>query len=277
MNRSRTRLLYRLVATSVILAGYGLGQSGLPRTVGPLDGDVLIPVPTGVIGQKDAAALTELANDLAAVGTSPWGGMQGTGTITIAQDPTPYSATLSNLGGDCYRLDAQLTKGAMSIRIHHRMGKIQDSDGTVSVLPPETASLELFPFALLRAPHFPSASASLLDHGLVSVGGAELHRITFEFAGIGRNPATKSTQTNAIDLYFDPTSHLLIKSATSIHLVGGRQTTFLSVVTYGDYRRVATSMVPFRYTETLQGQQYRTLQLSSVQLNPALSPTYFEF
>jgi hypothetical protein len=219
-----------------------------------------------------------LANHLAAVGQVRWGGMQGTGKITYASgDPTAYDATLSNLGADRFRLDAQTKKGPTSIRIHRFVGKIQGSDGAISVIPSTTAALGLFPFELPRFANSPGLASSLIDQGLVALGGTELHRITLELGSLGRNPVTKSIDTIVTDLYFDPTSHLLIKSVSSVLIAGSRPVKLLSVVTYGDYRMAAGSMVPFRYTETLEGQPYRTLQLSNVQLNPELNTTYFEF
>jgi hypothetical protein len=245
---------------------------------GSLDAGVAIPNATGALGQRDAAALKEITEHLAIVGSAPWLGMQGTGQIVYgSKDPTAYSATLSMTGSNQFRLDAQTNKGEMSIRIHGGLGKIKSGDGTMSSMPFDTAMSGLFPFARPRLKNFPGARGSLLDHGLTTIGGTELHRITFEVPTIGRNPVTKSRQTVATDLYFNPTSHLLVKSSTSITIADGRNVKFLFVVTYGDYRKVGTSMVPFRYTEAMNGEQYWTLQLSDVQLNPEMPSTYFEF
>jgi hypothetical protein len=231
-----------------------------------------------VLGQQDAAALKEITEHLAVVGSAPWLGMRGKGKITYGPiDTTAYDATLSTLGGDKFRLDAQTKQGEMSIRIHGGLGKIKSGDGTMSSMPFDTAMSGLFPFARPRQKNFSGPTGSLLDHGLTTIGGTELHRITFEGATIGRNPVTKSRQTVATDLYFDPTSHLLVKSSTASAIADGRNVKFLFVVTYDDYRKVGTSMVPFRYTETMNGERYWTLQLSEVQLNPELPSTYFEF
>jgi hypothetical protein len=182
------------------LASPSFGQSSSPQAIG----GIVIPVATGKLGQKDAAALTEATNHLAAVGTG-WVGMQGTGTITYSTDTNAYAATLSNLGGDRFRLDAQTKNGGTSIRIHGLLGKIQGSDGKMEAIPADTAAVELFPFELPRVANFPGSSGSLVDHGLVNIGGTQLHRLTFETASIGRNPLTNSPQTAATDLYFDPT------------------------------------------------------------------------
>jgi hypothetical protein len=94
---------------------------------------------------------------------------------------------------------------------------------------------------------------------------------------IGNDPVTNKRNTVAIDFYFDPKSHLLIKSATSGSTDGDKRVHCLTVVTYSDYRIVNTSLIPFRYTETVDGGISRILQLSSVQLSPALGTAYFEF
>ena len=254
------------------------GQSKPAPTVHTPDGDITIPVALGVLGHQDVVALAELADHLTVVGTSSWIGMQGTGTIVYGpQGSTAYAATLTNAGMHSFRLDAQTKKEPMSIRIHRQVGKIQDSDGRFSAIPTDTALTGLFPFELVRRSQFPEASTSILDHGLVTIGGTPLHRITLEIASMGQNPVTKLPNTIAVDLYFDPVSHLLMKSVTSSLIPDGRSAHFLFVVTYGDYRQVGSSMIPFLYTETMQGEPYWTLQLSDVQLNPTLEPQYFQF
>lgn len=253
-------------------------EHATPTSALGFDTDVSIPNATGALGRQDAAALKEITEHLAIVGSAPWLGMQGTGQIVYGtKDPTAYSATLSVLGNDRFRLDAQTNKGEMSLRIQGPVGKIQGGGGPSETIPPETAAAGIFPFGLVRTLHFPGRETSLIDHGLTTVGGIQLHRISVETPSIGRDPVTKSRRTIAIDLYFDPTSHLLVKSASSSFVAVGHSAKFLRVVTYGDYRKVGTAMVPFRYTESMDGQQYWALQLSDVQLNPALDTTYFQF
>lgn len=243
---------------------------------GSLDADVPIPASTGILDQQEAGALAELAGHQTAVGSSTWSGMQATGTIIYAGQNSPaYAATFSSLGSDMYRPDLQTSKGQTSTRIHGLMGKMQGGDMQVSPMDPNAALAGLFPFALLRSTEF--QATTLIDHGLTNIGGVELHRITLERASLGNNPVTKARNTLATDFYFDPTSHLLVKSAAFAPTDSNTRSRSLTVVTYGDYRTVGSSLVPFRYTETIAGQAALTLQLSNVQLNPALNSTYFEF
>ncbi len=265
------------VAASLSLATPCLGQGASLSSSGPFGDGIVIPAATGVLDRKDTEALAEWSSHLGAVGSDPWKGMQGTGKITYgSQEPTAYDASLTNLGGDSFRLDAKTSKGEMSIRIHGHLGKTKNGDA-LTPLPSDSSAAGLFPFERARLNRYTGAGTSLVDHGLTLISGTELHRITLETPTLGRNPVTKSQETTATDFYFDPTSHLLVKTANSTLSTVGQRARFLTVITYDDYRRVGNSMIPFRYTETMDGQLYWTLQLSDVKLNPVLDATYFEF
>lgn len=268
-----------LVGIALLLPGLSEAQSHARSHVETTDGDVDIPVVTGDLNRRDGAALKEIADHFAASGATPWVGMQGTGKITYGSNSsTSYDATLSNFGTSRFRLDAQTDKGPMSIRIEGFMGKIRNGDGTTTTMPVEAAMAGLFPFELARVAHASHHAMSLSDGGRVAVRGSnDMHKISLERASLGMNPSSKTRNTLAMDLYFDPSSHLLIKSSIQVPVPGPRDLHLLSVITYGDYRRVGASLVPFRFSETLEGQPYWTLQLSDVQLNTALTSTYFEF
>ncbi len=255
-------------------------QSPAPLTRSTPDGDVTIPVKTGVLGQKDPAAVAEIAAHQAAVGGGPWIGMQGVGKIVYAgNSATPYDATLSNLRSDEFRLDAGTSSGQTSLRIHRLIGKTQASDGTMAALPPETSLSGLFPFEIARMDMSSAAAShiSLLDHGIAAIGNSSFHRITVESPSLGHNPRTGAQQTHVVDLYFDPATHLLVKSVAYDSLSNSRKVNFLFVVTYGDYRSVGNALVPFRFAETMEGDPYWTLQLSTVTLTPTLTSKDFEF
>lgn len=252
-----------------------LAQSSSPAV---FDKDVPSPTITEPFGQWDAPALNEIVDHLKVVGTSPWKGLQGTGQITYGVgDTTAYSATFSILGGTGFRLDGQTAKGELSIRINGGHGKIQEADGHLYPLLPNTAKSGIVQFELPRLANFPYPGTSLLDRGLVTIEGRSLHRITYEITTADASEAVKKKNAVVTDLYFDPASHLLIESANSIRIDGAGSADFLRVITYEDYRAVQGSMVPFRFTQTLNGQKQWTLQLSTVQLNPALETPSFEF
>lgn len=253
-------------------------QNASTAVVNPLDSSVFTPEPTTKLGQQDAAATTEVAAYTSALsGGRHWMGMQGIGTVTYANGPTEFNATLSNRGNLSFRLDIQTPAGLESTRVQGRMGAVQLGTKPSTPIDPDTAILGIFPFEIV-ARAVPSAqNASLIDGGTVSSNGQSLHRITLELPAMSLSVTTKLPGTLPIDLYFDPTTHLLVKSVCNVLMPGGRRTPFLSVVTYSDYRTVGTSVVPFHYSESINGQPYRALQLTSVQLNPSLSADYFRF
>lgn len=253
-------------------------QISVQSTVNPLDVSVFTPLATATLGQQDTAASAEIAAYRSVIGgSSRWLGMQATGTIRFSADPTEYNVTLSNLGNQRFRLDTQTPAGVESIRIQGRLGKVQIGNKPAAVMDPDTALTGIFPFELVGRVPPGAKNTALVDHGTVSINGTSLHWLTLELPSVAWNPSSRSQGTLPVDLYFSPTTHLLIRSACYVILPGGRQVPFLSVVTYSDYRFVGTSMVPFHYAENINGQLYRTVQFSSVQLNPALSPDYFHF
>ena len=204
--------------------------------------------------------------------------MQGTGTITYGPDATlSFGATITNVGDKRFRLDETTDSGSTSIRIHGFDAKERDKTGALHEIPATTAILTVFPFEIPRLPTLLNPVSSVIDQGTVTIGTTQLHRITVEYPTLGRATTSNVPNTAVIDLYFDPQTHLLEKTATEIALPRTRTSTYLSVVTYSDYRLVGSTLVPFTFTETLQGQPFRTLRLASVDLNPSVDPAYFDF
>ena len=274
--RFSTRFL--IIAFASLLPSILLfGQSRPSPTLNTPDGTVILPMQTGILGQSDSGATTELANHRAAVGSVMWQGMQGTGTVTYgSQDPTSYEATLSNLGGTQYRLDSKTKNGQMSTRINGELGKLQRPDGTVIPLPIDASSSGIFPFELLRTISLIDQSLTLKDQGLTTLNGRSLHRLTLERRAVGVDPTSHKPRTNVIDYYFDTATHLLSKSTQLVPSIGHR-VLLLSIVTYNDYRVVGGELIPFKFVETMQGIPYRSLQLSEVHVNPLPPSTSFTF
>ncbi len=269
-----------LLASTCLSVASGQGsapitQTATPVTVAAPSIPLPTPTPSGVLGHIDAAALKEVGAHRLAVGGLPWTGMQGTGQITFGASSTAYSVTLSNFGPRAFRLDVTTPKGISSTRINGFVGKVQESDGTTTAMATDNCLAGLFSFELVRATPLSSPTLTLTDGGTSTIEGVVLHRVTLERATMGHNPTTKQRQTVAVDLYFDPSTHLLVKSRAPVDI--GRNVRLVSDVTYGDYRPVGTVMVPFHFAETIDGQQYRSLQLSAVTLVPTLDSTLFTF
>ncbi|NYF81313.1 hypothetical protein [Granulicella arctica] len=258
----------------------GYGQSQTIGFSGPSNNTIVMPSTTGASGRVDAGALEELTEHLQAVGGGNWSGMQGKGSITYPSANTgPFTATLSILRGDHFRLDVETPDGMRSSRIRGLYGAIKDSAAEAKqILPLETAIVGLVQFQWLRLPfpHFPSAS--LIDQGSCEIEGVQLHRITMEWpqaqASLSANVAHSGS---VIDFYFDPTSHLLMKSATVARINGVGNQDFLRVISYSDYRKVNGVLLPFHYEESLGGQPQWVLQLTEASFDMTLQPSDFSF
>lgn len=258
-------LLWRL-----LLPPFLIGQSAIVAD------QISAPIATGKVGQVDSSALDQVNKHLLAIGNVAWTGMQGTGQITYGGDKTSYPASLTILGERDFRLDAQTANGTQSIRINGRMGKMQSADGRVDSLSPATASTGLVQFPVLRTVDFRSQSISLTDQGSTSVDGLTLHRLRMESGAVAAKVGAPTPRTTVTDFYFDPKTNLLIKSANSIRLAGSGSDQ-IRVTTYEDYRQVNGSMIPFRFTQSLDGQVLWTLQLSDAQISTDKQTAYFEF
>lgn len=206
--------------------------------------------------------------------------MQGTGQIQYGDSQETYQATVTILDTTKFRLDAQAERGNLSIRINDTYGKIQEVDGRTFPLVPETAATGLFQFELPRISDFAdgaTCSCSLIDRGMVTYNGQSFHRITYEFALHQDHAEGKAPETVTTELFFDSNTHLLSKSSNLIRIDGTGNHEFQRVISYDDYQIVGDSVVPLRYTQTLNGQKQWTLTLTNVQFNPSVPSTYFQF
>lgn len=245
------------------------------RIRGAEDADVAVPKASLQLGQKDSAALQAILDFLKATHGASWTGMQATGTFTSHGESS--AATLTVLNGDDFRLDVNSQKGQLSIRILGNLGQIRESDGVLHRLPFATAKGGLLAFPRLMANTFPSAGASVVDRGLVAVDGNALHRVTIAEPVFPGQTATAPDKASTVDLYFDPATHLLAKSVASVQIDSKDRARYVQAMTYGDYRQADGILLPFSYTQTLNGQRQWQLQLTAAQLAPQVDPTYFSF
>lgn len=255
------------------------GQHRVPYNPGLTDSDYSFPASTGILGQTDSSAVSELSAHLSAAGAVPWRGLQATGSISYGGSSSgEYPATLSILGENRFRLDATTPTGTTSIRIHGQMRQVQIENHAVLTQVSDSGTAALVLFQLPRASTFLGSKLSIIDHGMVTLGASSYHRLSYQLPSLGFSTVSGSAaKTTAIDLYFDPVTHLVSASAAIIVIPGSRNVTALRVVTYADYRPVDGQMIPFRYTESVGGQLQWTLRLSDVSTTPTLSEPAFTF
>jgi hypothetical protein len=258
------------------LSSFGYAQNHAAHITGVLDSDLPIPDDMGTLGQIDEAALLEITQYRKVIGGTQWNEMQGTGTISQGEQE-PFDATLSVLGSNKFRLDVTTLHGIRSTRISDVIGVVQQDDSTKQTLPAGTAKNGLLAFPRLLSSTFPDSQTTLLDHGIIQIDGKSLHRITFEGVVFPDDPTFDKDNICVLDLYFDPGSHLLIKSAEQAQLDSNDREHYLRVTTYADYRQVDGMLIPYQYSQTLNGQKQWTLNLAEVNLRPSLDASYFLF
>jgi hypothetical protein len=250
------------------------------RVYGPEDSDVPTPAVRAPLGQQDAGALQELIDYVRAVNLGAWQGLRGTGSFANsgAANTSQDEATLTISQGDRFRLDVRTTEGIRSTRIADTYGKTMDPSGKSWGLPLATAKLGLFFFPRLLVAAFPASKTSLIDQGNVQIEGRTLHRITVAEPLIQtQQMVTTPSRLSVVDLYFDTSTHLLIKSAANIQLDSADRSRYIQVLTYQDYRKVQSGLVAFRFHQSLNGQPQWTLQLSDVNLAPDSNTSDFYF
>jgi hypothetical protein len=252
-------------------------QSNFTRIYGAADSEIVLPnnaVPSP--GRVDAAALTEIQQFQKTIGIAQWTGMQASGMFT-ENGQNALNATLSIMHGHNFRLDVTTPQGIRSIRVSDSSGQIRDADGKRHFLPKATAKNGLLAFPRLLDNSFPGPHVTVLDQGITQIEGKPLHRITLAepvFPGVVTKQMNNMSLT---DLYFDPSSHLLIKSAEYAQLDSKDSERYLIVITYGDYQNVQGSLIPLSYSQSLNGQPQWALQLNNPTLQPVANAADFHF
>lgn len=264
------------MAGVLLVCASAVAQADFTRIYGSEDQAVPTPTFVGTLGQKDTGALQELVDYLKAVDILNWQGMQASGTLTDHSGNT-NQATLTILNGNQFRLDVQTPRGERSTRISGSYGRTLEADGKSFSMPPAAATTGLLAFPRLLVATFPESNMAFIDRGLVQIGGQSLHRITLEESAFPEATKADSRNVGVTDLYFDPSSHLLLKSASAVQLDSGDNERYLLVVTYGNYQNVQGNLIPCTYSQSLNGQPQWTLQLNSPSLQPSVDSSYFHF
>jgi len=235
------------------------------------------PTTTGVLGRKDAGALTEINAHLSAVSAVGWQALEATGTLTYPAGET-HAATLYLMGANHSRLDIQMGTGTRSFRQSGSAAHFQHENGNQGSLPPATASAGIVAFPRIWADAVTSSRVSIYDHNTSSYDGQNLHRITIEYPiDIGVATAATKPRTAATDLYFDPSTHVLVYSVDAVTFNGPSRQTFARGTSYGDYQQFSGIKVPVTIKQYLNGQLLWTLQLSQVKVNTDPAANTFSF
>lgn len=239
--------------------------------------DISFPPPpvTGVLGNKDASALDEINAHTQAVSAAGWQDLEGTGTITFGAGDA-HSASLYLLQSTYSRLDIVMDSGTRSLRLASSLGSFQDERDNQGTLLPATSGAGIVAFPRLWFDAVTSPLTSVYDQGSYIGTGQPLHRITLEYPLFPSNSASGGP-TVATDLYFDPTTHLLIYSVDALSFSGALNQTFSRITSYGGYQAFNGILVPSTIGQFLNGQLEWMLQLSQVTTNTNPSVSTFSF
>jgi len=243
------------------------------RVLGKQDSELPLPPTSVVAGRKDSIALALLGQCVSRMSLTSVNEIQGTGTFTDQFASNPATLTYDNQGS--LRLDVSTTKGQISVRMHDGYGAIRGVTGNTHTLTPETASGEWLPSPLLLLLKYNDAQTTVIDQGIVNTDIGALHRVTLEFPAL--TPSSPAQTTTVVDVYLNPSTGLVTKTASSIRLDTRDRASYFQVVTFGSYKSQDGSLLPFSYAVTLNGQPQWTLQLDSISLNPSLTASYFSF
>jgi hypothetical protein len=274
-------------AATILAIALGSSSPVMPRawtqTASPYAiEDRTIPPPSMSIsaGGSEEAAANLLQAYLQAAGAIQWQGFQATGSIVYAGNEALAhgSATLAVSREGFTRLDVTRSSGSTSLRIRGGMGAFQDTFGKQHRLQASSARAGLLSYPLLLSTELGEQQSLLLAASAVKLGGAPFNKLSLLRPAVEGRPLSPA-KGNVVptDIYFSPDTHLPYKSSDLVTSLDGSPQRYLRVITYEDYRQVEGITIPFRYTETINGQLAWTLKLQEAHSGAPNDPNYFIF
>lgn len=124
--------------------------------------------------------------------------------------------------------------------------------------------------------NFKNLAITAKDFGLGAVGALKLHHLTLTIPTDAKAPSVLH-KDHIVDLYFDPVTHLLKASVALVHLFGPSGNPVQLATSYDDYRTVGASLAPFQITQTIDGQLYWTIRLTTAVALDKQDPSLFAY
>lgn len=268
---------YQILLTILFSGALAFGQGPL----GAVNNQAQLPP---VVATSDAQAVAALSQALSAAGGPQALGViqdfTATGQITYSWPGSSNqgTVTLRGRGLDQFRLDAVLPEGTRSWAVSHGMGNLKAADGTETKIPGHNA----IALGSLTFPYLPLMAASLDSTttvstvGPTSVNGANALQIRVQrHYTSSSDPNGTLAQLTTRDFFIDPNTFLILKCELMTHPVQTFTVSLPEDISFSNYQRVSGVEVPFTITESINGQQIWTIQLSSIQFNTGLSDADF--
>ncbi|MEO6804844.1 MAG: hypothetical protein ABI209_01740 [Edaphobacter sp.] len=265
-----------LLGSPVLLA---TAQQLPNRVQGSFDQDT--PLPTSghkPLGYSDAGALAELVAYKVAIGGSGWLGMTANGNISFDGATGTLPAALHIMPGNRVKLDVTKPEGHDITVYNGVRGSATHAGSKKALLAPRGALAGFAPFDLPLKAAEAALKFSIIDHGSTVLQGNSFHRISVEVAIPKKDlfPYEKDDRL-VVDMYFDPSTHLLAKTVSLIPIPGSSEPVLLKVNDYANYQQTGQFLLPMTIDETINGQSIWKLVFSSLDFTKTMSDKDFTF
>lgn len=266
---SHTALITTIILSLLSLANYVLAQQPVISARGDFQPGAVDMVHAGadsgaVVTGDQIPALVTFRKLLLPGGT--WCGLDSAGTLSTVEDGKQAigSASIALRGSQFSRLDLLTSGGHHIYRSAGSMGSVEDVDGYFHTM--EALSAEQGWFAITHLLSLVDFQSKLwIDRGVVQINGRSYQKVTFYTAVHQMN--TIQFLENApysTDFYFDPQTHLLIKTSDLYRFPESRQRS-LRVILYEDYvSSDASDVFPHKLTFVLNGQRIWDIALNRI-------------
>jgi hypothetical protein len=244
------------------------------------DADLPYPVAQGQPGKSDPTAIAEIEACERASSLPAKRSLEIKGTLLTGKgnDTSGTEVSLVMEGEGQFRMDIRDSEGQeRGMRMMGRTGRI--IGGPPSIRPPALGEFgDPLMFSMALKSIASGSNVAIVDNGFVVVGSERLHGITVtHFVSSSANHLAKNMgPSQALALYFDPATHLLMKSVTVNHSLTDVTHQYLHVTSYEAYKQVDTIMVPTRYVQTVYGQRVMVLNATEVALSQPHGEAYFK-
>ena len=276
--RKNSTIHLKTIVRLVLLAGLPLlGQhTDIPKVTGPADGGFRYPNFAGRLGEKDTTAVVVLEAYLAAAAPRGSEGFCGTGTIAVGLGGAAnLNASLAIDGDGRSRLDMSAPAGLRSVRMNGLNGGIVQEDGTIMRFPAPVSRAGLFPTSATLRRILKNKETALRDDGEITVSGTRYRAITVAQPLLPGRPNNSLIPPVVTQLFFDPTTHLLMKAVDSVVLSESSRSRHIRVVSFTNYGRHGEEAVPTAISEARDGQATYRLTLTDVQAPCSKPDSYF--
>ena len=204
--------------------------------------------------------------------------MQETGSITYywAGQEVTGPAKIQVRGNNQIKVEADLPEATRYVTINNGRGSVRQGNRYSELPYHATVNYSVFArpyFRIAELMNDPGHTISYVEL-MISKDGS-FHHLRIDSSPASAKTAGDSAKLDAIDLYVDAKSLLLVGIETQAHPIDAITKSIPQCTYFSDYRQVNGSLLPFSITETLGGQRTWKLELADVRFNAGLPDSEF--